>query len=448
MEEGNKNEESRVLVKGSELYEVVQLEVDKGRSKYHFVDTLSRIWFGPILGQTINSNSLDEYWPEVASNSHGAWKGIRHEIIKIDPKVAVAQGWNPGDPLKVLLRIKPIEKKMNGGIGINQVVQVDSKGMGPISFLSYGRTNVFGAGEAISAKVEMYMKSLKRQFQVEFRKPLDISSPIPSHFIATLFHNSNEQELQAFHQNDSGLSLSYSKGHHTFQWLGSIRNVIPRSDAPFEIRQFSGESFKSAIKHVYRLDNRDDPSLPTVGWANSISSEIAGAGGDVHHVKQEAMVQYNFPLHNGLGTFNLFGQFGYILPYNGDRVRTCDRIHMQMVGFERFGVGPRSYGKPLGGGLHYCLAAHLTSNNLIKDFGLPVHGQIYIKAGNLANAPESSIGSVKECLTNLVDPTNARVVVGGGLVVPFQNIRLELNHTIAVKVAPTDLTKSFVLSFL
>jgi outer membrane protein insertion porin family len=59
-------------------------------------------------------------------------------------------------------------------------------------------------------------------------------------------------------------------------------------------------SFKSALKYAFTLDGRDSKAAPTRGSSFSVTTEIAGLGGDVNFVKLETDSQYHFPLTNSL----------------------------------------------------------------------------------------------------------------------------------------------------
>lgn len=84
---------------------------------------------------------------------------------------------------------------------------------------------------------------------------------------------------------------------HNLQWEATIRdlNVLTRS-VSFNVREQSGLSLKSALRHILSVDTRDDIIFPNGGALFRLSTEFAGVGGDVGYVKNEIFVQENYSL--------------------------------------------------------------------------------------------------------------------------------------------------------
>lgn len=81
------------------------------------------------------------------------------------------------------------------------------------------------------------------------------------------------------------------------QYEGTWREVTPGSRATsFAIREQSGHSFKSALRHIMTLDHRDDQVFPTNGILLKLVQEFAGVGGDAAFVKHDSEIQLNIPL--------------------------------------------------------------------------------------------------------------------------------------------------------
>lgn len=78
--------------------------------------------------------------------------------------------------------------------------------------------------------------------------------------------------------------------------------MLSRSTS-FDVREQTGLSLKSALRHILTVDLRDEPIFPSYGSLFQLTSEYAGAGGDVGFVKNEAFVQSNYSLYEDYVSF-------------------------------------------------------------------------------------------------------------------------------------------------
>lgn len=72
--------------------------------------------------------------------------------------------------------------------------------------------------------------------------------------------------------------------------------MLSRSTS-FDVREQTGLNLKSALRHILSIDLRDDLIFPSHGSLFQVTSELAGLGGDVGFVKNEAFVQGNYSLY-------------------------------------------------------------------------------------------------------------------------------------------------------
>lgn len=85
------------------------------------------------------------------------------------------------------------------------------------------------------------------------------------------------------------------------QWEGSWRQLEASSrQTSFAVREQSGHSFKSSLRHIMTVDHRDHPIFPSSGVLLKLVQEYAGLGGDVAFVKHDSELQANVPLPAGL----------------------------------------------------------------------------------------------------------------------------------------------------
>jgi len=84
---------------------------------------------------------------------------------------------------------------------------------------------------------------------------------------------------------------------HNMQYEGAWRQLEASGrTTSFAVREQSGHSFKSALRHIMTVDHRDQLIFPTTGVALKLVQEYAGLGGDVAFVKHDSELQVNIPL--------------------------------------------------------------------------------------------------------------------------------------------------------
>lgn len=142
------------------------------------------------------------------------------------------------------------------------------------------------------------------------------------------------------------------------QWDASIRDLSVLSRATsFAVREQSGLSLKSSLKHILSLDQRDETVFPTSGALFQITSELAGFGGDVGFLKNELFVQANYSLLDGVVLQGAL-QGGFLKPVSPDKkIFLCDQFFLggpqTLRGFQMRGIGPHSDGNALGSDVRF-----------------------------------------------------------------------------------------------
>lgn len=121
-------------------------------------------------------------------------------------------------------------------------------------------------------------------------------------FTATAFHHKIPSYWSGFTVFNTGglLDLSFESAQrvkHNMQYDGTWRHVEASGrTTSFAVREQSGHSFKSAIRHIMTVDHRDHPIFPSTGVLLKLVQEYAGLGGDVAFVKHDSELQVNIPL--------------------------------------------------------------------------------------------------------------------------------------------------------
>lgn len=71
--------------------------------------------------------------------------------------------------------------------------------------------------------------------------------------------------------------------------------VLTRSSA-FDVREQSGPSLKSSLKHILSVDLRDELIFPSCGTLLQLTTEVAGLGGDVGFFRNDLYLQHNYSI--------------------------------------------------------------------------------------------------------------------------------------------------------
>lgn len=66
--------------------------------------------------------------------------------------------------------------------------------------------------------------------------------------------------------------------------------------AAFQVREQTGPSLKSSVRHILTFDRRDTPILPTCGSLIKLTQEFAGLGGNIGFFKNDLCLQSNWTL--------------------------------------------------------------------------------------------------------------------------------------------------------
>lgn len=105
------------------------------------------------------------------------------------------------------------------------------------------------------------------------------------------------KKLQVFFRYEFTEVLFPSQLKHQLQWEGCIRDLNALSKTTsFDVRKESGLSLKSAFKHILSVDLRDDLIFPSSGALFQMTSELAGAGGNVGYLRNDFFLQGNYSI--------------------------------------------------------------------------------------------------------------------------------------------------------
>jgi len=204
---------------------------------------------------------------------------------------ALQLGWKPGEPIMSRLILKPIERnpwQADIGTTYSSMTGIDGN-------ITLGHRNVLGAGECLTFKAQG--RGSFHQFQVDMNKPELGRSH--NKIGLSLFSGNNADISSPWRQHSTGVSIYKSigttwVGQDRWEYQAAARNFVPLANAPLELRTSAGESFLSSVQYTRIVDRRDDPLVPSVGWAYKLFTQLAGLGGDVRFLRQNAIYQHNY----------------------------------------------------------------------------------------------------------------------------------------------------------
>ncbi|ESP04678.1 hypothetical protein LOTGIDRAFT_135720, partial [Lottia gigantea] len=305
--------------------------------------------------------------------------------------------------------------------------------------------NVFGRGERVQVNYGQGVNHV-RDFGLNFMKPMYANPDVL--FGCGIHQYNGEYPWSGYRELDRALNFNITfpsiLGIHTLKWEGVWRDLRSLSRVTsFAVREQSGHSVKSSLKHDFVRDTRDNKVLPTVGSWIRVSQEYAGLGGNVEFAKQDIEFQFNQSLlYDTVLQFS--GAFGIMRSLNlKNEIRINDRFFLggplTLRGFNIKGVGPHSDGDALGADAYWLLAAHLYTPLPFRPgkggFGDHFRTHFFANAGNLSNI--SLNNHIRENVMKLGEMF--RWAYGCGIVLNFMSMfRFELNYVVPVRLQRGD----------
>ncbi|XP_050438725.1 sorting and assembly machinery component 50 homolog isoform X2 [Adelges cooleyi] len=227
--------------------------------------------------------------------------------------------------------------------------------------------------------------------------------------------------------------LASFKNHFSqnLQYEAVIRDINMLSkESPFRLREESGLSIKSSIKHITTLDTRDSKVLPSEGVFCQMVMEVAGFGGDVSFLRNHFITQFFSKISRDVVFQGSFG--GGFLTDLGTykKPNIMDKFFlggpMTLRGFQSRGVGSLNDDAVAGAMSYWIMAAHIyvkpmfgMESNRINE-ALRLH--LFCNAGNISFLGNNTKNSVNNIFKNF------RLSSGVGLVARLGNsIRFEFN---------------------
>jgi len=315
---------------------------------------------------------------------------------------------------------------------------------GALGDIGISERNLLGRGQNLSFR---FQGSAKRQeFDIGFTEPYFLNRDVSAGF--DLFQVTRDrQDDSSFDERKAGgaLRLGYTLAPDLRQSLRyqykqtEIRNV--KAEASRFIRDQEGKTTVSQISQTLSYDKRDSRNNPTEGYVVSLTTDLAGFGGDTRLARARVRSGYYIPILEDKVLSFLF-EGGHVLGLGQD-VGIAERFFIggqQFRGFATSGIGPRDIttSDALGGNTFYVGTAEFSFPIGLPD-DLGFKASVFTDVGSLWNI--DSTGS------DIFDSSAIRIAAGAGLgwSTAFGLIRIDL--TSALSKEDRDETEFLRFSF-
>ncbi|XP_026754156.2 sorting and assembly machinery component 50 homolog A [Galleria mellonella] len=362
-----------------------------------------------------------------ALDSMGCFRDIG---VYID--VSSGPGATP-EGLEVTFQVKELSRIVGG---VNTTVSENEGNL----VVGVKMPNVLGRGERVQAEYSMGYRS-SSNFSIAATKPYPHKPLVPV-VSATVYQQNHEYPWSGYRLLDRGLLLDLAfrtspATKHNLQWEGLVRDTsVLSKTTSFRVRESSGPQMKSLVRHIVSVDRRDEPIFPSRGVFVQFSSELAGLGGGVAHLKTELAAQASLPLTDTLSV-QASGAAGVLHDVFGSEL--ADRLYLggpaSLRGFAQRGVGPQHDRLATGGLAYWAAALHLWAPLPFvpprAGLGGLFRSHLFLNAGCLA-APEGGAAAWQAL-------GEARAAAGGGVALRLGRVaRLELNYCVPLRALPAD----------
>lgn len=315
---------------------------------------------------------------------------------------------------------------------------------GALGDIGISERNLLGRGQNLSFR---FQGSAKRQeFDIGFTEPYFLNRDVAAGF--DLFQVTRDrQDDSSFDERKAGgaLRVGYTLAPDLRQSLRyqykqtEIRNV--KAEASRFIRDQEGKTTVSQISQTLSYDKRDSRNNPTEGYVVSLTTDLAGFGGDTRLARARVRSGYYIPVLEDKVLSFLF-EGGHVLGLGQD-VGIAERFFIggqQFRGFATSGLGPRDINTSdaLGGNTFYVGTAEFSFPIGLPD-DLGFKASVFTDFGSLWNI--DSKGS------DIFDSSAMRISAGAGLgwSTAFGLIRIDL--TSALSKEDRDETEFLRFSF-
>jgi len=342
-------------------------------------------------------------------------------------------------PDRIRLEVKVVEKS-TGELSFGAGLSSDS---GVLGNASIRERNLLGKGQDLALSFGISLQDT--QIDLSFTEPYFLDRPLSAGF--DIFASEQDRESESAYSERAagfGLRVGYElapRWRQTWGYSFKDSDISASAGASRFILAQDGLSSTSKLTHKITYDNTDNFFDPSEGLRLSWNSGLAGLGGSVAYLNNEAKVSQFFPLAEQT-VLQLSARAGAVFGLDQD-VRLIDRYFLGGTNFRGFafsGVGARDTATDdgLGGNYYYQSTAELTFPlGLSKEVG--IRGRTFIDVGSVFDTDDQGAG--------IQDSSDPRVSIGVGLTWASILGPLRLDFGYAVLKEDFDQEQVFSFSF-
>jgi len=397
-----------------------------------FVDGLARSKDSLVTNQLERLFKIKTFSELISESNLCKLKLERMGIFKaVDVFVDIANSTNPDD-FDVCFYVRELPRiSANAGTNVGHMegnVSIGAK-----------LNNIRGLGETLKSQIS-YGTKVSSAYDFSFVKPSIFNTD--QKFSIHGLKSTTDMSPSFFRENTHGLGVEYGIpgpfGMHSLAWDFNWRENLILPNAPFEIREQNGHSLKSAIRHTFQSDGRDDWIFPSKGHLFRHNIEYSGVGGNVNAVKTDVEVQFNKEILNDI-VFAGSIQAGGLHQLSDQQILINDRFFLggplSVRGYAMRGIGQHAEQASLGGELFWASALHVYTPLPFRPgkggFGELFRMHFFLNGGNLGNVKDLDL---KDFISN------PRFSYGLGIMMIMGGLaRLELNYCIPKNARPGDI---------
>jgi len=342
-------------------------------------------------------------------------------------------------PDRISLAVKVVEKS-TGELSFGAGLSSDS---GVLGNASIRERNLLGKGQDLALSFGVSLQD--SQIDLSFTEPYFLDRPLSAGF--DIFASEQDRESESAYSERAagfGLRVGYElapRWRQTWGYNFKDSDISASAGASRFILAQDGLSSTSKLTHKITYDNTDNFFDPSEGLRLSWNTGVAGLGGSVAYLNNEAKVSQFFPLAEQT-VLQLSARGGAVFGLGQD-VRLIDRYFLGGTNFRGFafsGIGARDTATDdgLGGNYYYQSTAEITFPlGLSKEVG--IRGRTFVDVGSVFDTDDEGAG--------IQDSSDPRVSIGVGLTWASVLGPLRLDFGYAVLKENFDQEQVFSFSF-
>lgn len=394
------------------------LSVEKGNRV--FVERIDIVGNVRTLDKVIRREIImvegDEFNKSFLSRSE---KNIRN--LNFFEKVEIVN--KPGSrPDLTVIEVK-VEEKSTGELMLTAGFSTLDGGLVGVSLKE---RNLLGTGHKIGGFASLSQK--RQNFNLSYTDPYFLDKKLAAGVDAFHLRQDLEDESSFKKETTGGsLRMSYNINESLVQaWKYTLKQddvKDVKATASNFIRSQEGSALRSIVSHTLSYDKRDNVAYPTEGYYLSLTTDVAGLGGDVAYYKNVGRAGYYIPIYGDI-IGHIKGEAGHIDGISDD-IELVDRFFIggnKIRGFDTAGIGPRdrSTRDALGGNTYAAGSVEVLFPIDITE-ALDLKGAVFTDFGTLTNIDETSAGAIDDDAS-----IRATAGIGIGWKSPMGPIRMDV----------------------